>query len=201
MPVGCGRAILLLYKENMPAQISSRVNFLPSDRFEFSRTGKFLNWALTTGRYLVVMTELIVTVAFLSRFWFDRVLTDLKESRFQKEVTVDSFKDFEQKFLSTQSRLNFVKQTVDASLKADGELVMINELSPKGVDYSQIQIDSDRTNLSGFAASALDFSSLLSGLESQERFSEISVKVLRLSLARKPGFDFEIDAIRAKNDF
>lgn len=198
MPVGYGRAILLLYKENMPAQISSRVNFLPSDRFEFSKTGKFLNWALTTGRYLVVMTELIVTVAFLSRFWFDRVLTDLRESRFQKEVTVDSFKDFEQKFLSTQSRLNFVKQTVDSSLKADGELATINELSPKGVDYNQIQIDSDRTNLSGFAASALDFSSLLSGLESQERFSEISVKVLRLSLARKPGFDFEIDAIRAK---
>lgn len=184
--------------KNMPAQISSRVNFLPSDRFEFSKTGKFLNWALTTGRYLVVMTELVVTVAFLSRFWFDRILTDLRESRFQKEVTVDSFKDFEQKFLSIQTRLNFVKQTVDASLKADGELATINELSPKGVDYSQIQIDSDRTSLSGFAAGALDFSSLLSGLESQERFSEISVKVLRLSLARKPGFDFEIDAIRAK---
>ena len=198
MPVGCGRAILLLYKENMPAQINSRVNFLPSDRFEFSKTGKFLNWALTTGRYLVVITELIVTIAFLSRFWFDRVLTDLRESRFQKEVTVDSFKDFEQKFLSTQTRLNFVKQTADLSLKADGELAMINELTPRGVDYNQIQIDQNRTNLSGFAASALDFSSLLSGLELQERFSEISVKVLRLSLARKPGFDFEIDAIKAQ---
>ena len=182
----------------MPAQISSRVNFLPSDRFEFSKTGKFLNWALTTSRYLVVITELIVTIAFLSRFWFDRVLTDLRESRFQKEVTVDSFKDFEQKFLSTQTRLNFVKQTADLSLKADGELAMINELTPRGIDYNQIQIDQSRTSLSGFAASALDFSSLLSGLELQERFSEISVKVLRLSLARKPGFDFEIDAIKAQ---
>lgn len=181
----------------MPVQISSRVNFLPSDRFEFSKTGKFLNWALTTGRYLVIMTELVVTLAFLSRFWFDRVLTDLRESRFQKEVTVDSFKDFERTFLSTQSRLNFVKQTVDSSLRADGELAVINELSPKGIDYNQIQIEPDRTVLSGFAASASDFSSLLSGLESQERFSEISVKILRLSLARKPGFDFEIDAIRA----
>lgn len=182
----------------MPAQISSRVNFLPSDRFEFSKTGKFLNWALTTGRYLVVMTELVVIMAFLSRFWFDRTLTDLRESRFQKEVTVDSFKDFERTFLSTQSRLNFVKQTIDSSLKADGELTMINDLSPKGVGYNQIQIEPGKTTLSGFAASALDFSSLLSGLESQERFSEISVKVLRLSLTRKPGFDFEIDAIKAQ---
>ena len=182
----------------MPAQISSRVNFLPSDRFEFSKTGKFLNWALTTGRYLVVMTELVVILAFLSRFWFDRNLTDLRESRFQKEVTVDSFKDFELTFLSTQSRLNFIKQTVDSSLKADGELTMINDLSPKGVDYSQIQIEPGKTALFGFAASASDFSSLLSGLESQERFSEISVKVLRLTLDRKPGFDFEIDAIKAQ---
>ncbi len=182
----------------MLAQINSRVNFLPSDRFEFSKTGKFLNWALTTGRYLVVMTELVVILAFLSRFWFDRTLTDLRASRFQKELAVDSFKDFERTFLSTQSGLNFVKQTVDSSLKADGELTLINELSPKGVDYSQIQIEPDKTTLSGFAASASDFSSLLSGLESQERFSEISVKALRLSLVRKPGFDLEIDAIRAK---
>jgi len=180
----------------MSAQISSRVNFLPSDRFEFSKTGKFLNWALTTGRYLVVMTELVVILAFLSRFWFDRALTDLRELRFQKEVTVDGFKDFEKKFLFTQSRLKFVRQTVDSSLHADRELAIINELSPKGVNYNQVQIEQDRTALSGFATSALDFSFLLSGLESQEIFSEISVKLLKLSLTRKPGFDFEIEALK-----
>lgn len=180
----------------MSAQSSPRVNLLPSDRFEFSKAGKFLDWALTTGRYLVVLTELIVTMAFLSRFWFDKVLTDLREQRLQREVVVDSFKEFEQTFLSTQSRFNFVRQTIDSSLKSDEELTAINGLSPIGVDYVQIQIAPEKTSLSGFAASASDFSSLLSGLESQERFSEITVKELRLSMSRKPGFDFEIEATR-----
>ena len=52
----------------MSAQSSPRVNLLPSDRFEFSKAGKFLDWALTTGRYLVVLTELIVTMAFYPDF-------------------------------------------------------------------------------------------------------------------------------------
>lgn len=180
----------------MSAQSSPRVNLLPSDRFEFSKTGKFLDWALTTGRYLVVMTELVVTMAFLSRFWFDKVLTDLREQRLQREVVVDSFKEFEQMFLSTQSRFNFVRKTIDSSLKSDEELIAINGLSPKGVDYTQIQIAPEKTSLSGFAASASDFSSLLSNLESQQRFSEVTVKELRLSMIRKPGFDFEIEAMR-----
>ena len=64
------------------------------------------------------------------------------------------------------------------------------------MDYVQIQIAPEKTSLSGFAASASDFSSLLSGLEQQERFSEITVKELRLSMSRKPGFDFEIEATR-----
>ncbi|MBI5355992.1 hypothetical protein HZB78_00060 [Candidatus Collierbacteria bacterium] len=180
----------------MLAQTNLRVNLLPSDRFEFSKTGKFLGWALTTGRYLVVFTELIVTMAFLSRFWFDKVLTDLREQRLQREVVVDSFKDFESAFLSAQSRVNFAKQTIDSSLRSEEELNAINGLTPKGVDYVQIQISPEKTALSGFAFGAADFSSLLSSLESQERFSEVTVKELRLSLARKPGFDFEIEAIR-----
>jgi hypothetical protein len=182
----------------MSAQPSPRVNLLPSDRFEFSKTGKFLNWALTTGRYLVVLTELIVTMAFLSRFWFDKVLTDLREQRLQREVVVDSYKDFESAFLSAQSGFNFVKQTIDSSLKSEEELSVINGLTPKGVDYVQIQISPGKTSLSGFAVSASDFSSLLSGLESQERFSEITVKELRLSMSRKPGFDFDIEAVRSQ---
>jgi hypothetical protein len=180
----------------MPAQTNLRVNLLPSDRFEFSKTGKFLSWALTTGRYLVVLTELIVTMAFLSRFWFDKILTDLREQRMQREILVDGFKDFEKNFLSTQSRINFVKQTIGSSLKSDEELITINGLTPEGVDYTQIQIAPEKTSLSGFAANAADFSLLLSGLESQERFSEVTVKELRLSMVRKPGFDFEIEAVR-----
>ncbi len=182
----------------MSAQPSPRVNLLPSDRFEFSKTGKFLNWALTTGRYLVVATELIVTMAFLSRFWFDKVLTDLREQRLQREIVVDSYKNFESEFLSVQSGFNFVKQTTDSSLRSEEELNAINGLTPKGVDYIQIQIAPTKTSLSGFAASASDFSSLLSGLEAQDRFLEITVKELRLSMARKPGFDFEIEAVRSQ---
>jgi len=54
-----------------------KVNLLPKDNFEFSLVGKFLRWALTAGRVMVVLTEFVVILAFGSRFWLDKEMNDL----------------------------------------------------------------------------------------------------------------------------
>ena len=47
------------------------INLLPKSDFEASFWGKFLKWGVSSGRYLVILTELVVIVAFLSRFKLD----------------------------------------------------------------------------------------------------------------------------------
>jgi hypothetical protein len=56
------------------------INLLPKEEFEKKPLGKFLVWALSIGRYIVIFTELIVILAFLSRFKLDRDLADLNQS-------------------------------------------------------------------------------------------------------------------------
>ncbi len=70
--------------------------------------GKLINWVLSTGRYIVVFTELIVISAFLSRFWLDRKDSDLSEEIRQRQAIISSINDFEEEFRLFQSRLSSI---------------------------------------------------------------------------------------------
>lgn len=174
----------------MAAQLGPQVNFLPTDRFEYSKLGRFLSWALTAGRYAVVVTELVVISAFLSRFWFDRKLTDLRELRMQKEAVVDSFNDTLDQYLRTQSRLATVRRVLTEQFDVSARLTALQSMTPKGVEYADITVSSSSAEVNGFAASAPTFSLFLSNLQQKVTPENVTVKSLTLSKQRTPGLDF-----------
>jgi len=61
----------------MPAHVKKPINLLPPSEFEQSFWGKFLKWAVTAGRYVTILTELVVILAFLFRFKLDTEVADL----------------------------------------------------------------------------------------------------------------------------
>lgn len=176
----------------MAAQTGSQVNLLPTDRFEYSKLGRFLSWALTAGRYAVVVTELVVIAAFLSRFWFDRKLTNLRELRMQKETVVNSFNEVLDKFLRTQSRLATVRRVLAGQFDAENNLATLQSMTPKGVEYTNIIIASGSATAKGFVSSASAFSLFLSNVQRAVTPEKVTVKSLTLSEQRTPGFDFEL---------
>lgn len=177
----------------MAAQPPGRVNLLPTDRFEYSSFGRFLRWTLTTGRYLVVLTELVVIIAFLSRFWFDRTLTDLRESRIKKEGVVDSFQQVLTDFLRTKSQLSMIRTVLSEQYGVNDRLTQIQSLTPSGVEYKEMRISSQSAALRGFAANPDTLSSFLSALQGSAAFDQMTLKSLGLSTDRAPGVDFEIE--------
>jgi hypothetical protein len=62
----------------MPAH-PSKVNLVPPSEFESGFWGKFLKWAVTTGRYMIILTEMVVIIAFLMRFKLDEDMRNLNE--------------------------------------------------------------------------------------------------------------------------
>ena len=74
------------------------VNLLAGDELDTSPQGKFVRWALTWGRRIVVLTELVVILAFISRFWLDTTVASLNDKIEQKRAVVSSFSDFEDKY-------------------------------------------------------------------------------------------------------
>lgn len=177
------------------APINPKLNLLPTDRFEYSKLGRFLKWALSAGRYVVVFTELIVIIAFISRFWFDRQLTDLREQRVQKSAIVDSFRDTQNKFEQTKAMLNLIKNTLAGGAKTMTRLSQIQNLTPPGIEYQSIAISSQSASLAGFAPNTNSFSSLITLLQSDkdQSFKSVGVKQFGLSKTRSPGFDFTLE--------
>ncbi|MBI1869435.1 hypothetical protein HYS11_00505, partial [Candidatus Gottesmanbacteria bacterium] len=95
----------------MSAQ-SISINLLPGGKDGKRYGGKFLQWALTYGRYIIIFTELIVLIAFFSRFKFDQELSDLHEIIQQKQAVISSVAEFETEVHLLQARIAQIK-TID----------------------------------------------------------------------------------------
>ena len=68
----------------MPETPNSNINLLKNSSDQ-SPLDRITDWALTYGRYIMIGTEIVVLLAFISRFSLDRKLTDLKEEIGQKQ--------------------------------------------------------------------------------------------------------------------
>lgn len=182
----------------MAAQTSA-VNLLPHERFEFSRLGRLLMWALSTGRMVVVVTELVVIGAFLSRFWFDRQLSDLRQVRMQRTASVLAMDDVRVKW----ERLTFLAEEIN---KANGRnydaaerLSKIQSLTPTGVEFESIDIASQSATLTGYVPASDVFSRLFSRVKAEKSYDGVGVRKLEQSATRPPGFDFEME-IKVRNN-
>src|SRR3989338_1332237 len=123
----------------MPAS-DKYINLLPQDPFEASFLGKFLKWALSVGRYIVIGTELVVIGSFLTRFSLDRQVTDLNESIAQKQAIIASYGDLESKLRLLQAQLKLVEELDGQTLGTGNFMQTISSFTPLDVVYSDAEI-------------------------------------------------------------
>lgn len=84
------------------------ISLLPQEENSQSPLARFLRWATGVGRVVIIFTELIVILAFFSRFWLDRENADLSDTLRQQKAIIASTKEFEEDYLSLQERLNYI---------------------------------------------------------------------------------------------
>lgn len=70
-----------------------------------SFTDKFLTWALSAGRIIIILTEIIALSAFLYRFILDRQLIDLHAKIKQEQAIIAFSKASEDRYRNLQDRL------------------------------------------------------------------------------------------------
>lgn len=75
---------------------------------EKSFLDKFIDWALTGGRAILIVTEIIALTAFLYRFSLDRELVDLHDKIKQQQSIVALLQPNEVKYRNLQQRLQLV---------------------------------------------------------------------------------------------
>jgi len=84
------------------------INLLPQQGESF--LNQFLNWALTIGRLLVILTEIVALGTFLYRFSLDMQIVDLHDKIKSESFIVANFQSAETTFRDLQGRLKTAKQ-------------------------------------------------------------------------------------------
>ena len=70
-----------------------------------SLVDRFIDWALTIGRLLVILTEIVALSAFIYRFSLDRQLIDLHSKITQEQAIANYLNNNEKKYRNLQDRL------------------------------------------------------------------------------------------------
>ncbi|MBI4137035.1 PilN domain-containing protein [Candidatus Roizmanbacteria bacterium] len=155
-----------------------KVNLLPKEELETKPFGRFLKWALSYGRYIIVTVELIVFLVFFSRFIYDRELADINDKIEQKQAIIASAQEFEDRFRAIQKNISYI-ETLDEERKVYLEILdTLEQTTPVQVSFSSVAFSEKSLTLEGFAVNNESFAQLLAQLKNIDAFTSISLDSL-----------------------
>ncbi|MEX2013140.1 MAG: hypothetical protein WD967_01930 [Candidatus Levyibacteriota bacterium] len=156
-----------------------------------SFTDKFLKWALSTGRVVVILTEIIALSAFVYRFFLDRQLIDLHAKIKQEQAIIAFSKESEDKYRNFQERIAIAQRFSQLGSDEVKVLKDILNLAPSGTTFNNlttsdttVKIDASFTRISqlgAFVNSLKDYPSIdsvsINTIENVPSSSLISVSI------------------------
>lgn len=154
-----------------------KINLLPQKEFEKSTLGRTLRWALSSFRIIVIMTEMFVMAAFLSRFWLDAKNSDLNELLLQKKGIIQSFQEVEREFRLAQKRIDIFSKMTAENPKPE-YVKMIASFVPPDITLNSISENQDLIQITGFSGSEQGVAQFIVNLESAKEFKEVTLSSL-----------------------
>lgn len=160
----------------MSAQNNIDINLLDKGGLTFSTKGRVLNWLLSTFRIIVIITELLVVIAFVSRFWLDARNSDLNEEIDQKRAVLAASKDFENQYRETKEKLSiYVKETANQGFWRNS-LETITQNLPADVVLEQIRfVDRNEISVEGLSPNEGNIQQFVVNLQEEALFENVSV--------------------------
>lgn len=158
----------------------STINLLPQEEFDASTLGRILKWAMSTFRIIVIITEMVVMAAFLSRFWLDAQNSDLNDSIKIKAAQISAQSDFEKQFRSLQNKLSIFKALADAT-QPSNKLNTIVSKTPTDVVLTGVSVGDSSAQLKGTTGSEIGLAQFLSNLLSEKSLKTVDLGSLSTS--------------------
>jgi Tfp pilus assembly protein PilN len=173
------------------AQKKDGINLLPREEFAGTILGRILAWAVSAFRIIVISVEMVVVLAFLSRFWLDAQATDLDEEIKKKQAIITSQAAFESDFRAVQEKLktisSFTSQREPLSLIA----LVVSHL-PADVTVSTISSDANEIQVRANASSEFSIAQLITNLENEEQIEKVTLSQIGTK-ADSPFINFSLD--------
>jgi Tfp pilus assembly protein PilN len=170
------------------------IELLAKEDWEKGRLGQILHWILTIGRHIVIITELIVILAFLFRFKLDRDLTDLHDSIKQKQAIIEASASFEKKYRQLQKQVALLDQVTQNRLNPSAFLTHLSHITPLDVYLAEASIDQKTFTLKATALSETGLAFFLHQLPTLPSVDQVSLTELIAGSDQDPGIKFRLNS-------
>jgi Tfp pilus assembly protein PilN len=171
----------------------SQINLLPQEDFEKQPLGKFVLWALSVGRWVVIIVDIIVICAFLSRFKLDQDKANIDEKIKVKQGIIQSLQSTEKEFRSLQQRLIVIKNLQGKQSNVVPLVSTIAKVLPADVVLSNFSYQDGEIRTSGVALSEESLGRFLAGLVNSPTLTEINLSSVNQKQG-DPGISFSLTA-------
>jgi Tfp pilus assembly protein PilN len=158
----------------MPAN-SVTINLLAEDQNTNSPWNRIMIWITSYGRYIMISTELVVLIAFTSRFSLDRKLTDLKENIMEKQEILEVNKELEQEIRGVQEKISAIKLLMREQPVPVETLIVVHTLLPAGAYLDTLSIDTTKLSTNVTADSAGSFTRFLANFSSANTLTGVEI--------------------------
>lgn len=177
----------------MPIKKSKQINLIPQNDFEVSTIGRILKWALSTFRVMVIVTELIVMSAFLSRFWLDTRNSDLNEEIKVNKTQILAYRDVERQFRSMKSRLSIAKKMYSNPMVND-LLSEVTQIVPEDIMLSSISVAEKQVTIKSFSFSEKSIAQFLANIDKLKSVEKANIAQISSSIGDNIATSFVIKA-------
>ena len=170
-----------------------KINLVPKDPFYDSLLGKGTTWALSVGRYIVIFTELVVILSFISRFQLDRQVTDLNKEIVQKQSVIESYGDLEQNVRDIQRKIDTYNQ-LKSKKPIENVFDQLSEITPIDIEYQDLTIKTEGLSITGKTTSSQSLTQYIQNIQKSPYFQNVIVDNISNNDDKEPGFMFRIQA-------
>lgn len=172
------------------------LNLLPKEEMGDTLSGQILSFTLSYGRYIIILTQIIVLSVFFMRFKLDRDHNDYKEIVSQRQSIVQSMSEIEKETRRIQTKLEYIKKITTHQTLYEEILTFLSASIPSEVKFSSLALRNGQTNeitIKGTAPTLSVFNSLLEIMQKDNKFKNLSIEYL--GRKNDNSVDFEIKAL------
>lgn len=155
---------------------TTNINLIPQKSFEEQPAKKkFFLWVVGVGRVIVITTELIAILVWLSRFRLDYEITTLQENIEEKAALVATTSRFEKSFSKYVTKVEFVKQIDQDKAHYSRGISKLSDLSPSDILLTSLDLTDDNIGLRAYTPSGLSFSNFIAALIGSEDITQVKL--------------------------
>lgn len=164
------------------AQNTPAINLLKTGRVHLF--DKFIDWALTFGRIVVIATEVIALSAFLYRFSLDRQLVDLHDQIELKDTYVRALKTNEDKYRNLQERLTLSSTLGKSTTETVTLFKEIIGLAPIDFFVNNLRISQENIRIEASVGSVSSLIYFIDKLKKYPRVESVSLDTIENKTSR-----------------